>query len=140
MTKVTSDAQRLANAANTQHSTGPKTAEGKAASAANAIKHGLLSRAVVLEGPRSPESRAEFDQLLTQLTEELSPRNLLEQALVDRIAACYWRMRRARTSKTVHFAWTSNPTTPPTSTCANSAKPLPRAKPDSPATAASSTC
>ena len=38
--------QRQANRQNSRHSTGPKTAEGKAASRTNATKHGLSSRAV----------------------------------------------------------------------------------------------
>ena len=37
-----------ANRANAQHSTGPKTAEGKKRSSLNAIRHGLNSQAVLL--------------------------------------------------------------------------------------------
>ena len=43
---MTTERQRQANRQNSRHSTGPKTAEGKAASRANATKHGLSGRAV----------------------------------------------------------------------------------------------
>jgi hypothetical protein len=43
-----SEKQRLANIRNAQKSTGPKTQEGKQASRANALKHGLSGEGVVL--------------------------------------------------------------------------------------------
>jgi hypothetical protein len=44
---------KRSNRANALRSTGPRTPEGKAASARNALKHGILSKAVIppaLEG------------------------------------------------------------------------------------------
>ena len=46
---MASDAQIEANRANAQKSTGPRTAEGKAKVAPNAIKHGLLAEQVVVK-------------------------------------------------------------------------------------------
>ena len=43
---MATERQRQANRQNSRHSTGPKTAEGKAASRTNAIKHGLSGTAV----------------------------------------------------------------------------------------------
>ena len=43
---MATERQRQANQQNSRHSTGPKTAEGKAASRTNAIKHGLSGGAV----------------------------------------------------------------------------------------------
>ena len=43
---MATERQRQANRQNSRHSTGPKTAEGKAASRTNAIKHGLSGSAV----------------------------------------------------------------------------------------------
>jgi len=43
---MTTERQRQANRQNSRHSTGPKTAEGKIASQANATKHGLSGSAV----------------------------------------------------------------------------------------------
>jgi len=51
---VTSDRQVLANRRNALKSTGPKTAKGKAAVGANALKHGLTAR--ILQS--APDARA----------------------------------------------------------------------------------
>jgi hypothetical protein len=42
---MATDAQVAANRLNAQESTGPRTTEGKAVVAQNAVKHGLLARA-----------------------------------------------------------------------------------------------
>lgn len=69
---------------------GVKTAEGKAVSKYNAIKHGLLSREVLIEG----ESEAELVSLGKKLRSELVPETEFELVLVDRITANVWRLRR----------------------------------------------
>ena len=43
---MATERERQANRQNSRHSTGPKTAEGKAASRTNATKHGLSGSAV----------------------------------------------------------------------------------------------
>ena len=91
----TSLAQIEANRKNALKSTGPKTLEGKRAVRFNALKHGLLSKAVVISDGDGKESQEEFDELLSQLRENLRPRGMLEEMLVERIAVCYWRLRRA---------------------------------------------
>jgi hypothetical protein len=70
---------------------GPKTNEGKAVSRYNALKHGLLSKEVLLEN-EDTEAFAEFSEALS---EELKPVGPFEETLVDRIISCYWRLRRA---------------------------------------------
>ena len=59
----TSPAQLAANAANAQHSTGPRTPEGKTRSSQNASKHGLTAREIVI----APGEQEEFDDLLADL-------------------------------------------------------------------------
>jgi len=93
MTKALSNLQLTANRKNARKSTGPKSRRGKARSLLNALKHGLLAKTVVVD---PAESRPDFDRLLADLVREIKPRNLIEQTLVERIATCYWRLRRAQ--------------------------------------------
>jgi len=79
-----------ANRRNAKKSTGPKTAEGKARSAQNATRHGLLARRAVL----ADEDPAAYEALRLELHHELWPGSALETALVDRIAAAQWRLAR----------------------------------------------
>jgi hypothetical protein len=79
--------------------TGPNTPEGKARSSANAIKHGLTSRHVVLPG----ENRAEFDALVARLIEEHVAQDTLEIEIIHEIAGCLWRLDRARKAESEYF-------------------------------------
>ena len=79
--------------------TGPNTPEGKARSSANAIKHGLTSRHVVLPG----ENRAEFDALVARLIEEHQAKDTLEIEIIHEIAGCIWRLDRARKAESEYF-------------------------------------
>jgi hypothetical protein len=56
-----------ANQQNAQHSTGPKTAEGKARSAQNASSHGLFSPRLLQKGESEPRFLAYRDALLHTL-------------------------------------------------------------------------
>jgi hypothetical protein len=76
----------------TNLSTGPRTEAGKAVSSMNSLKHGLTSRRVVLPG----EHQADFDRLHNQLFSDHAPVGGLETELVAEIAACLWRLQRAR--------------------------------------------
>ena len=78
------------NRENALRSTGPRTPEGNAVVARNAMKHGLLSREVVLV----EEDRAAFRALAVGLWEYLQPVGALECLLADRIVAAAWRLRR----------------------------------------------
>ena len=73
-------------------STGPRTDAGKAIASMNSLKHGLTSRKVVLPG----ENQADFDRLHQQLLADHGPAGALETELVAEIAACLWRLQRAR--------------------------------------------
>ena len=88
-----SQEERVAiNRANAQHSTGPKTPEGKARSSQNARKHGLTARELVLR----PDEREEFEEFLADLTEELQPQGALEQVVFNQLVHAAWNLRRAR--------------------------------------------
>jgi hypothetical protein len=87
---MTSTKKLQANQINARASTGPKTARGKAVSSANATRHGMLSRELLLPH----EDPAEFDELLSALIDELGAVGTLECTLVERIAVAIWRQRR----------------------------------------------
>jgi len=87
---MASDKQIRANRRNARKSTGPKTQQGKAAVSHNALKHGLLSRQILLPN----EDEASLVQLSEHLHSQLQPVGELESLLVDRIIAAAWRLRR----------------------------------------------
>lgn len=95
MRRETSIARVKANRENAKLSTGPKTGKGKAAVKWNALKHGLLAGEVVIRTGDAEESGSEFEALLASLSDELRPEGMLEEMMVEKIAVCYWRLRRA---------------------------------------------
>jgi len=88
---MATQAEILANRHNAQKSTGPKTAEGKAASAKNAMKHGLFAQDNVVIS----ENQAQFDALRNEMLAELAPVGAMEGMLAERIVSLTWRLRRA---------------------------------------------
>ena len=82
------------NRRNALRSTGPRTPEGKRVARWNALKHGLLAREIVVPMGPGQENAEEFRFLLEQLHRDLRPTGALEEILVEKIAVCYWRLRR----------------------------------------------
>jgi hypothetical protein len=72
------------------NSRGPNTERGKAASSRNAVRRGILSETVVLEG----ESVDRFIEHLAALQEYFEPANPIQSALVETLAVCRWRQMR----------------------------------------------
>ena len=87
---MSSTAQILANRQNAQKSTGPKSDEGKAVVAKNAIKHGLFAIETVIKG----ENREEFGLFREKLLEEFDPQGAVEIMLAERIVSLGWRLKR----------------------------------------------
>ena len=85
-----SDARYVANCANAQFSTGPKTAEGKAKSSLNAVKTGLTGRTVVLP----TDDTAAYQQHIDRIFLDFAPTPGRESALVQCIADTEWRLLR----------------------------------------------
>ncbi len=79
------------NRANAQHSTGPKSINGKLASSRNSLKHGLASGQLIVPG----ENPAAFDALRRDLLEEHCPANPTEDLLVNQMAQSWWLAQRA---------------------------------------------
>jgi len=81
-------------------STGPRTPQGKKRSKYNALKHGLLSKAILLKG----ESRAEYESLLYGLQEDWQPQGTSETILVETLAALVWRKCRVLQAESAEIA------------------------------------
>jgi hypothetical protein len=80
-----------ANRRNAAKSSGPKTAEGKAVVAQNALRHGLTAEQLVL----FDEIGADFAAFHGELRATYQPTDAVEEELVERIVVCAWRLRRA---------------------------------------------
>jgi hypothetical protein len=81
------ESQNEASRLNGALSKGPVTEAGKAISSRNAVRHGLLSRTLVLEG----ESEDRFQQHLDLFIAQFEPNDKIELALVEQMAVCRWR-------------------------------------------------
>jgi hypothetical protein len=84
-------ARAAASRRNGAKSRGPKTAEGKARSAQNALRHGLRAQQFVVVGDEDPQ---EFAALEAALVEELAPQGALQSVLAARIARAAWPPER----------------------------------------------
>src|SRR5476651_436521 len=79
-----------ANRRNAQHSTGPRTAQGKAASTMNALKSGIDAESSVIPG----EDAAALATLTERFYQDCQPQTIIESTLVDNIIRASWRLRR----------------------------------------------
>jgi hypothetical protein len=86
-------AQIAANRANSQLSTGPKTATGQAAAARNNFRHGLAPASAFWVLPS--ECQTDFDNLLAAFRDEHQPATTTEEALVQAMAEHHWLRHRA---------------------------------------------
>jgi hypothetical protein len=80
-------------------STGPRTAEGKARSSQNALKHGLAAGILIIPG----ENQADFDALLAGFLSDYQPEGQTETLIVHDIAKAYWLKDRAIRFQTIAF-------------------------------------
>jgi hypothetical protein len=83
--------QLTANRANAQHSTGPKTEEGKQRSRLNASRHNLTGQVTAM----TPEDRKAHDAFSAGLIKSMAPEGELELQLAQRVATDSWRLNRA---------------------------------------------
>jgi hypothetical protein len=88
-----------ANRRNAQASTGPRTPEGKAAVAGNAITHGLRAKKHLLYFERY----ADFDQICRDLTAEWLPSTPTEAALVEQMAIAQAKLVRLESNLSAAF-------------------------------------
>jgi hypothetical protein len=87
---VRTEKQKEASRANGRRSHGPNTPEGKATSALNALRHGLLAKCVVLPH----ENRENFQIYLDQHVERFQVADQVEMNVVEDMVSAAWRLRR----------------------------------------------
>jgi hypothetical protein len=87
-----SSARAEASRRNGAKSRGPKTLEGKARSAQNALKHGMRAQKYIV---LAEEDAGEFAGLEAAMIEELAPVGVLQTVLARRVAVAAWRIARA---------------------------------------------
>lgn len=97
--RTISDRKLAANRRNAQRSTGPRTARGKAHSAMNSSKHGILAHGPLAHGlviPKLEGKRAalQFGAMMIALAADRKPVGALEALMVQEIGVCAWRLRR----------------------------------------------
>ena len=109
---MSTPAQHVANAANAQLSTGPRTDEGKARSAQNARKHGLTARELIIRD----DEREQFEALQTDLTAEIRPRGALEDIVFNQLVHAAWNLQRLRRLEAELFDGETDPLANPTHT------------------------
>jgi hypothetical protein len=95
-----SERKRAANRANAQKSTGPRTAEGKARVAMNAVVHEQTMRMVAVPG----ESASEFVLFAKLVRADLRPQNFVQTLLVERAIDLLWKLRRVQSAQLEFYA------------------------------------
>src|SRR5882724_9495315 len=86
---MSTDRQIEANRLNAQHSTGPRTPQGRSAVRLNG-KHGLRAETIVVPG----EDPAQFEALLEAYRAERQPASPTDEFLVRQLAMADWRLSR----------------------------------------------
>jgi hypothetical protein len=92
---MTSEKQLEANRENAKLG-GVKTDQGKAVSKLNSLKHGILTKDIILSG----ENENELVDFGRKIRMELKPSNEIEMLLAERIIANTWRLKRALKAET----------------------------------------
>ena len=89
---MASQKQIEANRLNSQKSTGPRSAEGKAASRMNALKSGIDAKSQIIRG----EKTVNLEILVTEYYDRYQPATPEQRMLVDTLIDAEWLLRRFR--------------------------------------------
>ena len=99
-------AQFNANRENAQHSTGPRSIDGKAHTSQNALSFGLFSTKNCVQ----PHETAEYEHLCRALWSDLHPQGPLQEMFATELVRAAWRLRRcASVEATLAEQTTSDP-------------------------------
>lgn len=91
---MASEKQFEANRRNAQHSTGPRSPEGRAASARNSFKHGICVSDLTIA--TDPDSCAEVESLLDRYFDHFQPSDPDEEDALEELVTCKIRLRHLR--------------------------------------------
>lgn len=92
---IISQKQHQANRQNAQHSTGPKTPEGKAAIRFNALTYGLRTRATITPD----ENAADYSRLWDEMEADWQPQNRTERCYLETMVTSQWLLARVAASE-----------------------------------------
>jgi hypothetical protein len=92
---IISEKQHQANRQNAQHSTGPKTPEGKAAIRFNALTYGLRTRATIIPD----EDAADYSRLWDEMEADWQPQNRTERCYLETMVTSQWLLARVAASE-----------------------------------------
>ena len=84
---MSTQAQILANQANSLHSTGPRTQAGKEKVSQNATRHGLSSKYL----PLSEAERPVFEAMEADLRRQVQPSGALQESIFIELASAAWK-------------------------------------------------
>jgi hypothetical protein len=87
--------QIQANRERAKKSTGPRTPEGKARSARNALKHGMYAEALLVFG----DNERLLAEITRQYFEDFPPANIHERMLLEQMIFAQWRLLRVARSR-----------------------------------------
>jgi hypothetical protein len=85
-----------ANRANSQKSTGPKSAGGRLRSSSNALRHGLRAKKFVV----IHEDAEEYEDQVQRFVRDWKPHGITEKLEVVRLAQIHWQHQRAERALT----------------------------------------
>ena len=88
------------NRANAQHSTGPRTHDGKQRTRLNALRHGLTGQTVVLP----TEDHSAYQRHSRSFLDEYRPQGATEAQLVQSLTDISWQLNRAAAVETNLFS------------------------------------
>jgi hypothetical protein len=94
------DAKTIANRANAQKSTGPRTEAGKSRSSLNALKHGCSAQTMIFPG----EDATHFQNFHQSYLTDLAPVGAVELGMVQTICETQWSINRIRAHEAGIFA------------------------------------
>jgi hypothetical protein len=92
---MSTEAQINANRQNATKSTGPRTPEGRAHSAANSTRHGLQANPTTIF-ETNPDERTQYDALKAKLLQQCLPEGELELQTFERYVFALFQVDRAR--------------------------------------------